>query len=487
MTQAIDSKHLLLWKRHGEEHFANVKYGYWVLLVSIAYICVLFVIRRFRKINNNIHKSDLFWSQLYSVNPFLHLSLILVPSFLLFYYPHGNLSLYSKRLGRLSYVLVSLNLFLGLKPSLLQGYTYNDFVPLHKWLSRAIIIIAMIHALGFLVKWSMDEQVSFVAKISNIWNLLGVIVLLSAFLLIFISIKPIRTRYYALFYIVHNIVDFLLVTVIPLHARPGVTMPYFLLNLVLISCHIILRIKNTKQFKISSRIDGISQSSNLTVIKLPRNLLPSNFPPGTHIRVSPYTKYHPLYWLVPSHPYSIASLSEGDEIILILNESTFKFEDTETYLLQDYFPANLPLESLSNCEKTLIVCGGSGISFGMPVFNFLQKMNSKQIVRLIWITKRFEDFKFLSSLVNLELGKDMEVYVTENIKDGLVSHAEDFEMDLLVNNRRINWETDLLEFTGEDINEKSWMICCGPEGLISDAQKFASKRNINVYKEFYNL
>lgn len=489
-------------EEHHKKHFANIYYGYWVLMISFLYLMFLYVVRKLpnRPSVSSTHAHIL--NKIYQLNPMVHLLIIFIPVCLTLpthYSFFQNFGLYAKRIGRMSYVLVTLNLAISLKPPVFlfkHGYTYDEFIPLHKWLSRTIFIIAMVHGFAFLVKWSSDPRVSFIEKCSNIQNFIGIFIVFWMLVLILISFGPMRRRNYILFYVGHQLINLIFIFGTPLHARPGVTKPYFWLNFIFLVIHGVNRIVVSKVVKVHSIVKNTSSqnSNSLTIVRLSRIAAPAVYPPGTHIRISPYGHFNPLYWLLPSHPYTICSAPEDAEVSLIISESNFKMMTEKSYTILGSYPSIIPEALIEDIgQQILIVCGGSGIGYGLSVFEYFRHNTNVDYLKIIWLLKDLSDLEFIKvnfGLPDLKLGVNLEVYITSgNNSDTLNSsneNGESFEMQTTLHTRRIDWNEDLGDYI-ERKNDKSWMICCGPKSLINDACDYATQNDINFISEYYSI
>ena len=164
-----------LQNRHAESHYANIGYGYYTLLISVLYLVFLMLLRRLVTVNG---RSSKIVKEIHSLGVLSHLSIVFLPLIIGFFLHNASKStVYFKRLGRLSYVLLSLNLLLTLKPNWLLSshYTYTDFVPIHKWFSRIIVLIALVHSMLFIWWWgvSTNPNVSIAIKLQKKSNTIG--------------------------------------------------------------------------------------------------------------------------------------------------------------------------------------------------------------------------------------------------------------------------------------------------------------------------
>ncbi|SCU97846.1 LAFA_0G13696g1_1 [Lachancea sp. 'fantastica'] len=530
--------------RHGSTHFANIPYGYYALWVSVAFI--LFTIAgRFvlgsRSKSNSYYRS-LLGRKWYNASPALGLPVLyiaLVIPFVRHYSIADHVTLYLKRLGRLSYVLATLNLFITLRPNLLlPRFVYLDLIPLHKWISRSIFLLALLHGIGFLIWWAKAPGVSIVDKsFKNVWNLLGVIVLGQFSLLVLVSVKGMRKLSYRTFYLVHSLASWSFVFMIGLHARPGVFLPYTLINTGLFVLHILSKTVFARAVEILHPGDENNESfSRLTQISLPRNAMPESFTPGSHLRISPYGRLNPLYYLLPSHPYTVSSLPNDTNVDLIIREhpNGFRLQTGLRYTVQNHFDS-LSSSCLNKATRVVLVCGGSGISYGLPIFRSfasLEKRDQIQYLKLIWLVRDKEDLSALKHLNFDDHFAEVHVYITSSVpkddtdnnstaedahqtspvvagtddlefelesmtdevnQNGGLNHMSDVESTItgLAANvhlgKRLDWATDLAQLVEGDSLDTTWLVTCGPKGLNDAGKEYANQNKINLACETYAL
>ncbi|QLQ80209.1 hypothetical protein HG537_0D02100 [Torulaspora globosa] len=525
----------LLWKRHGETHLANIQYGYYVLGISALYFIFLMVMRKVlpsrpAKRSDSNFKKILYG--LYSINPVVNLCILLVAILIPFYHHYSlthHASVYVKRLGRLSYVLLTLNLMLNLRPNwlLYRDYTYTDFIPLHKWLSRIIVLIAMVHGILFVIYWAVNDESSVLAELSKTKNLVGLIVMIEAVLLVLFSLGPVRRINYKLFFATHNIFTLSLIFLTAIHARPGVAIPYLVINVVILAVHFISKTVFARSTDLLEKYTDY-RNTNLVAVQLPRAALADSFEPGCHIRISPYRRINPLYWLLPSHPFTVASMPSDSTVSLIIAENnhprSFKLEMGARYtIINNYNPA-IPKSCLSSATRVSIVCGGSGISFGLPLYRYFKQQHPVDYLHFVWLTRDRYQLKVLEDLLKespFDGSADFHIFITRDLDSmeqvqqeqedvDLEFELESFAPEQLDENgavvtdttgsiptkikaasvnlgRRINWAADLSNFVDASVTDTTWLLCCGPKTLIEAGKQYAAGNGINFASEIYAL
>ncbi|SCV03712.1 LAMI_0H10352g1_1 [Lachancea mirantina] len=520
--------------RHGNTHFANLKYGYLALAVSAGFVLILLVARHLAPSRDKTRSRFRNWvaRDAYHISPLLYLPVLFIALFIPFVHHYSlkeHLSLYIKRLGRLSYVLVTLNLFITIRPNvMLPGVNYLDLIPLHKWLSRCLALLAIGHGTGFLALWAVQPNTSVSEKVfGNVWNLIGVVIFGLLVLLLLLTLRPVRRKNYRLFYGFHIIMSWCFVLATALHARPGVFAPYTIVNACIFLVQIVSKIAFVKNVDVLAKHDENSYST-LRRITFPRYAMGEDFTPARHVRVSCYRTFHPLYWILPSRPFTVASLPSDDHVELIMREHPdgFKFQTGVNYTIQNSFPS-LPTKALASATRVALVCGGSGISYALPLFRYFAVENCG-FLKLIWLVRDKEDISVLKDVLFPPMKSDQfEIFVTkstppddqvgggsamvnrgdrdlDDIEFELESLSEPLNLDggLLKENgkqhgfgiaanvhlgRRLEWAADLANFVELDALDTTWLMVCGPQGLIDAGQDFTRQNKINLASEVYAL
>lgn len=421
------------------------------------------------------------------------------------------------RFGRLAFCLIPFDVFLILRFDSSFVF-YLELLNLHIWMSRIIIGASTIHGIGYLAAWIKEGTL--VTKTFRILNFLGLVVLVVALILLGISIEFFRRRIYQWFYFTHNITVLLFVCLIAIHARPGVTNYAFGIFFLLLLQVLARQIRTWKVPKISVVENNASQ---LKLVKIP---VPRGFPiwrTSSHIRLT-YPRSNIKHWLLSSHPYTVASLPEEETITLIIKSLgglSFKLEPTLNYTLSGPFPA-IPFNFESTAEVVNIICGGSGISFGLPIYKSLL-LKFKAAVNIFWCVRNAEDLFILREL-KFEQEK-IHIYLTGNLSNsgsdsptlfdeeayGLLgaNASDEIELQSLPSSEQDQSDSDKERagskqltnihqgrpdfdvifdsfFTTEGTANK-WIIACGPEALIDDATTWGNKRNIEILSEIYAM
>lgn len=483
-------------------HFLNIKYGYINLAVTGLYFA--FVIwyerRQVQKFNLNqnqrarslsIPAHIILWTILIGV---MNVSVLL--DFLL--------SVFLKRFGRLSYSLVPLNLALILKPNFIN---YLILIPIHKWLSRFIVILAAAHSIGFLLKWLVAGELF---KAFRLWNFLGLVLFIWFLVLVVISLRKFRTKNYLLFYLFHNASVLGFLVLVTLHARPGVS--------ILTGINVLILLLNLlTKFNYcnipSSSIKTIKFKS-LTLVKFEK---PINYPillPGSHLRFID-TKSGNWLWK-PSHPYTI--INNHEHINLIVNNQN-KFPNTildpsydSNYILSYPFSPNFNMINYQQ-DLTYFVIGGSGISFYLSFFNYYQNLNIDFNAKLFWSIKHKQDLNLLdqfnlpafvlitvfitqdnppSEETNFDVGSDLDHDSDDrgHLLGQQEGGSQNIPLQTLTKTEKSPEKYDI-HYTRMDVSQLTpqprLLVSCGPNSLIEDCEQYCKSNDIEFVKEYYSF
>lgn len=493
-------------KRHGNHHYINVKYGYILLLLIFAHIFYMYISRKIYLKKWITSGRATSFKRLVSIRDywFLLLWCVVLVGLAFVHFEASEINAFVKRLGRFSYVLVPFDIFLSLKPNPLPNIYYMELIYLHKWISRLIVLLAFIHSLGFIIIWSVKGEF---LKIFRILNFLGVISMFAFIISTIVSFKFIRRRFYRTFFTTHLVIAWIIVFLLQFHARPGVTL-YTLINLSLIALQIL-----TKFFKSTNiPIEVISHhNSDLKIVQFD-NIWYKNFVPASHLRLS-YSKKNPLNYLLPSHPYTIASRSDEAKIKLIIKENSKSFKSGQIFSIFGPFPT-IYNNFFPTVDKAVLIAGGSGISFALGIYEELIR-NSSINVTLIWIIRNQKDLWILNYFTISKI----DIYLTqskETTDDGEFEEIEQlldndtdyddrdsfelneldpFDDDNEINHRKANVQIkygrpDLRSYSGkfdEYDNANNWVISCGTSSLNKSCKNWADSLKVRFHSESFDL
>lgn len=411
----------LVWKRHAGHHhnYENAPFGYAVFVVVIlnaASICLLsFLLSKYQYPPQTRHSRFMLTVRwLASISVFGQMLVWCVVMFVMLFVPFIPAYLavplevrpeiwtgLIARFGRVGYALVPFSVFLAIKPNPLPRTLYLALLPLHKWLSRLIIVLVSVHGIGYLVKWAIEGHSSHIVHGKNF---LGVLVWAAFVIVLVVSLRPVRRLFYNFFYSIHTVTAWMSLFLISVHARPQADL-YTVVSLVLLLYSVFVKIRYSKtiRFAVKTHAGSTLQLVQFATAdyvnrakKQPENLAAElqHFTPGSHVRITGRLT-HWKSWVFSSHPFTLASLPSDETSSLIVRRTTYELSDLRLYNVSIPFPA-ISSGFFTNADDVAIVCGGSGISFGLPIYQYFQSKQAK--VQLIWITRHKQDLFVLQEL-----------------------------------------------------------------------------------------
>ncbi|CAK7900343.1 probable ferric reductase transmembrane component 8 [[Candida] anglica] len=413
--------------------------------------------------------SILSWT-FYHSTTLLHILLwiiILLP--LSFTQTNNDLIYLAKRLGKIPTVCLPFTLFLSLRPSPLPKVLYLSLLPIHKWLSRVVIVQSVAHVTLYLGYFQYKNTWSKMWKLENLY---GWVALLGFLIIIITSLSPLRKRYYSIFFINHYIWTWLIVISLQFHARPVSVTPYTLSCLLVLSGQIVYRVYLTRVTTYTTDVQVIDISPNLALVEFPSEVIAQRATsPGAHIRLAKYSSsfiartYHQL---VPNyHPYTLVSLPSDRYQKLIVRKGKFALENDRKYLICGSYDPHLAFISNSNAttqfsisklkidiKRLLVVVGGSAISFALPI---ARVMNYHGIpVKIVWVVRDFRDVVVLGHVGDFIQPDDLEIFVTGNpdFKDEKKEQIDTEIVEIDIGCRESEDEVDECSFM-EDEGEQS--------------------------------
>lgn len=485
--------------RHGANHTRNIKYGYIVFGLSVVY-AILFVVARLfevRQWSKSGKRPRSTWARVAHLPVWFHTGIWLAVTLGLTFTsvsPLSESSVVIKRMGRLAFCLVPLDLVLALRPSVL-GASYVELLGIHKWLLRLIVGISLIHGIGFLVKWIAEGTL---VKATKWANFAGVLVAIVLTILLVISVRPLRRKFYAYFYMWHNISVAVFVVLMYWHARPGVT-DFIAVAVFLVAVQTMLRVYYSYSIPAISIVD--KSLATLRVLRLNKPILYPTWTPGSHLRLGlALTDWRS--WVFPSHPFTICLDFELATVDLVVKKG-LRFEVFLSLKYRVSAPfTTVPQPWFSTATNVHIVCGGSGISLGIPLHRYFGR-KSTALSTLHWCVSNDADTFILQELAPDE---DVEVYITGNGVD-FVEEADDPRTGLLdddielepldpfadqpqlthFHRGRPNFEAILSSLSETSEMANKLLVVCGPPSLVQEVTAWGNARNIAVFSEIYNF
>lgn len=363
---------------------------------------------------------------------------------LTFFFFNSDIMITVKRLGRIPVALMPALVFLTLRPSPLPHTLYLMLIPVHNFLAYVIVLQSTLHSVVYLCLFWKEGV--FFRKLKSVRNMWGVLTLLILILMGVSSSKMVRRSQFRMFYYIHYVGTWLFVLAVYMHSLPKVTI-YSMLTVCILLYQIWYRVVNTR----SIVMNVVSISPSLAMMEFPlKDLARKPVLPSSHIRICLRSRNifrRCIFYLVPlQHPFTLASLPSDETVRLIVRKSKFPLEVNSRYYVTGVFESNLdfiskrwekssvnspdlfPLSSsqspssllmmsssnyLISARKVLIITGGSGISFGLPLLHICNFNGAD--VRLLWVTRDSRDLRVLDHFkTNF---KGLEIYLTSTERD----------------------------------------------------------------------
>lgn len=388
--------------------YVTKKYGYITLVLALGFITTVVIynsigslLLRNKKTGKKIEIKWRAWI------PFVWTLVLLIVSFK---ETMNDWTFLVKRLGRVSVALLPPTYLLSLKPSPFPKTLYQQLLPFHKWCSRTIVLLGLIH--GILYTWIYFQNKK-LFKLLHFSNVCGILLLTGFLTMALSSLKPVRKYFYSRFYTIHYTLSWAVVVFLWFHSKPP-SNEYILMCIIILGCQIGYRY----WYSTHTTLPVQYISPTLLMIKIEKQNLPTflqSHSPGAHLRIS-----NPLWnfktWMNSSHPYTITSMPHDEHLTLIIRKTNFSIQLRREYALfgtfdslQNQFMMNIKHNQIN---RALFVIGGSGIAFGAPIMRFLQSRGVS--VKMLWAVRDIRDVQALYEIGlsdSLQNG-DVEVYIT---------------------------------------------------------------------------
>lgn len=402
---------------------------------------------------------------------------------------HHDLMFITKRLGRMAVSLMPFLFFLTLRPSPLPKTLYLNLVPVHKWVSRIVVLQSLVHTV--LYTWSFIHT----GTVWKIWHpkqIYGWIAMVAFIVIGATSLYPVRRRSFAVFYINHYVLSWVLVGFLYFHLRPPAKLA-ILLSVAILLFQAVLRLGRT----LVVRLKVTNLSSNLKVVEFDRKLVritsfwgyKPSLMPCSHLRIqkkykNPFKNAFYRLFAPLAHPYSIASLPSDKSVVLVMRNTRFDLnEDDEYYITGAYdlecnmvlihekpsyqklpaykkwffqSPSKKTILTTSNiitlssqytvsASRVLMIIGGSGISVALPLLRLfnIQGIPSK----IIWVIKDVQDLRLFRHFKTIDINS-IEVFLTsktyrfESLRNNTLSLD-----DVLGDSEQGSYDTGATDFT----------------------------------------
>lgn len=379
----------------------------------------------------------------------------------------------------------------------LTRLSHEELNPYHRFLGRIIATLMSVHAalyLNFYVQHSL-----LVKRIQDIDVILGLTAISTALLINTTALSIIRTWSYRLFFYLHVILSITILPVLYFHVS---YLRAYILEAGAIYILLIIQ-RNIDQSPANATIRLLPSTTLISItIPLPKSLTSRNFTPGQHI----YLGFPSLPQKLRINPFSIANPHPNADKKLHLVVRAMK---GTTAMLADLAkhpqPISLLLEGpygsakhfpdlASNFNRVLLVAGGVGATFTLPIYRDLLSKGKESMVKFVWSVKSEADAQWgieaLKEQCEGRVAESFELYVSrkassagsgrrkrdESIelqeREGLLG---DEEVSLGENVRKgrpdIPAIVDEIFALSRDGEERVAVLVCGPSGLGASVRR----------------
>lgn len=323
---------------------------------------------------------------------------------------------YAVRAGVLASYLFPFSILFAGRNNILQWlvrWEYAAFVTLHRWISRVMMVLVMIHATGY--SYVIRGKPNFHITAYLVW---GAAAYFSGLVILVQGLLVLRRRWYETFLLLHIILALVFAIGAWFHVEDLYFLWYYYFSAWLWATDRILRIQRLAYFGFPIADVKLYEDETLKVaVPLPKNF---NAEGGGHCFV--HFLRPSCFW--QSHPFTYTLV--GDKIIFYVKVKTGVTRDLATWLekhpdrsakirvaVEGSYGEATPAYKH---DTSVFLAGGNGIPgiLAEAVEVIERNKFSKRKVKLIWVVREYQSilwfFEELASLKALPI--ETEIYVT---------------------------------------------------------------------------
>lgn len=358
--------------------------------------------------------------------------------------------------------------------------SYSKLITIHKYIACLTLISVLIKA--FVIIFMYHYTLFY----KNLSTISATVSTLSILLTSILSIKPIRTNIFELFYFSHKILC--IVTIISMSLHYTICLYYVLPSMILYLVDMILRIVNTRE-AIYAKIKNYELSDNSTsyIFITISVVKPLKIEPGCYFFIC-CDNISKLQW----HPLSLVYESYGNLVFCVKNMGKNSWSNHLIELENNdnlYTTTNLYLQGPYshiklnyNYSYILNIANGIGIT---PFITILQEIEEKRKKSLlVWIIPDMSFFIPFKEIFEKMIFVKAKIYLTKNndqIDEGFYNFS--------FKNEKPNVHDIIENFIQENkiVNMKDMsVISCGSPSLINDIFKASTEFKFDLYNETFN-
>ncbi|ODV86401.1 hypothetical protein CANARDRAFT_187657, partial [[Candida] arabinofermentans NRRL YB-2248] len=344
------------------------------------------------------------------------------------------------RTGLLAFAQLPLLFLFGGRNNLLMRLTdinFNSFIIYHKWISRFMVILALIHAHTYAEYFFIHKRLDY-ERTQAFWKF-GERCLLAGILMLLQGVYFFRKKFYELFLVIHIILALLFLIGAYLHCVKVGFLEWIYLSSGIWAADRVWRIVTLYKFGKTKAIFELQDNS--IKITIPKPEYWKGYPGCFIYLYIPDLKFTYKIW--ESHPFTI--YSSETEIRVYIKPKTGMTANLQRYLAQQLnntAELNVLVEGpygheteLSRYESSLIIAAGSGIPgpyyHAVHLLKHYEKVKCKGRIEFVWITKDLKSIEFfrdeLIELQNLDTDSSIDkyIYLTRETSPSIDCYADD--------------------------------------------------------------
>ncbi|KAG7697033.1 hypothetical protein KL930_002517 [Ogataea haglerorum] len=334
----------------------------------------------------------------------------------------------------------------------LTGLQFNTFIIFHKWISRAMVILAALHAYAFREYTIIRGQYEKVSQ-ETLW-LFGRQALEAGILIILQAIYFFRSRWYELFLAVHIILALVFIVGAYLHCKSIGYLEWTYASMGVWALDRVWRLM--KIYRFGTPKATFKLHFGTIVVSIPK---PDHWKPYPGCFVYLYILSPSVSWkLWESHPFTIYSV--GNEVRIYI-----KKKDGMTQKLYDYLLAaresqlRVAIEgpyghasSLESYDNILLLAGGNGVPG--PYYHCMHHLEQAQSkgwrknIHFVWISPYFTALRWFGRELLALQTKDQHNYVS---KDIYLTRENKLVQKTSSDTRPANSRTPLISISSEEL------------------------------------
>ena len=378
----------------------------------------------------------------------------------------------------------------------LTRLSHEEVNPYHRFLGRIIATLMSVHATLYLNFYVQNSLL--IKRIQDIDVILGLTAISTALLINSTALSIIRTWSYRLFFYLHVILSLTILPVLYFHVS---YLRAYILEAGAIYILLIIQ-RNIDQSPANATIRLLPSTTLISItVPLPKSLASRNFIAGQHI----YLGFPSLPQKLRINPFSIANPHPNADkklhlVVRAMNGTTAMLAN----LAKDPQPVPLLIEGpygsakyfpdlTSTYDRVLLVAGGVGATFTLPIYQDLLSKGKGSMVKLVWSVKSEADAQWgieaLKEQYEGRLPEGFELYVSrkptsigsrrgkadESIelqeREGLLGEEASLEENVRKGRPNVPAIVDEIFALSHGGEDRVAVLVCGPSGLGASVRK----------------